>query len=60
MAEYLSEIHLFEISLVGLLTSVATVVDMYVAILGDGKYEIIKHLFFQMFYLIFLVLCSRV
>jgi hypothetical protein len=35
-----------ELALAGLLASVATVVDMTVAILGDGRYELIKHLYF--------------
>ena len=41
----LSENPLRKVSLVGLLASNATVLDMFVAILGDGKYEITKHLF---------------
>lgn len=36
---------LYEVSLAGLLTSVATVIDIFVAFFGDGKYEITKHLF---------------
>lgn len=34
-----------ELASVGLLATVATVVDMHVAILGDGKVELAKHLF---------------
>ena len=33
------------ISLVGLLATVACITDMTITILGDGKYELIKHLF---------------
>jgi hypothetical protein len=35
-----------ELALAGLLASVATVADMAIAILGDGRYELIKHLYF--------------
>jgi hypothetical protein len=35
-----------ELALIGLLASVATIVDMAIAILGDGRYELIKHLYF--------------
>lgn len=34
-----------ELGIVGLITAIGSVVDMYVAILGDGKWEIVKHLF---------------
>ena len=35
----------YELALVGLLTSVALFVDMLVSILGDGRQELVKHLF---------------
>ena len=34
-----------ELATVGLLASIACLADMNVAILGDGKYELVKHLF---------------
>jgi hypothetical protein len=34
-----------DLALVGLLSTVACIADMVVAIIGDGKYELIKHLF---------------
>jgi hypothetical protein len=34
-----------DLALIGLMSTVACVADMFVAILGDGKYELIKHLF---------------
>lgn len=34
-----------ELATVGLLASIACLVDMNVAILGDGRYELVKHLF---------------
>lgn len=35
----------YELALVGLLTTVALFVDMLVSILGDGRQELVKHLF---------------
>jgi len=35
----------YELSLVGLLTTIALVVDMHISILGDGRQELVKHLF---------------
>ena len=35
-----------DLALTGLLASVATIADMVVAVLGDGRYELIKHLYF--------------
>lgn len=34
-----------ELGIIGLVTAMGSLVDMYVAILGDGKWEIVKHLF---------------
>jgi hypothetical protein len=34
-----------EISIVGLVAMIGCLVDMFVALLGDGRYELIKHLF---------------
>jgi hypothetical protein len=37
--------HLPNLAKIGFLTSIATITDMLIAILGDGKADIIKHLF---------------
>ncbi|MBR9977964.1 MAG: hypothetical protein KFH87_07740 [Bacteroidetes bacterium] len=52
-----------DLALVGLLCSVACVVDMSIAILGDGRYELMKHLFlanvlFDIALIVFLVVVS--
>lgn len=34
-----------ELGILGLITTIGTIIDMYIAVLGDGKWEIVKHLF---------------